>query len=197
VASYLFPELFRDDIRKDYVAVNVAYDRAELRFGNGYARFLQQMAELIRNLSKRVEVRYFAHTVVDEQFLFDVAREEGLSLQCDRLYDLDEAGIIRKYREPRMAIGMRGHAGMIPFGCHTPIISLITHEKLRYFLEDVDMRECGICVRNADFSEPLLELAERMLSAHAEEVCRIEQQSERLWHMTVANTRRIWGSIGR
>ncbi len=191
VAHYLFPELFKDEVRKDYIALNIAYDRADLRFQDGYGEFLREMSALIRRLCSRIEVRYFAHTVVDEQFVFDLAREGGISLACDRLYELDEQGILRKYREPRIAIGMRGHAGMIPFGCGTPIISLITHEKLRYFLEDVDLKECGFYVNEPDLAERVAVLAERMLERNDEEVVRIQQRAARLWGITLENARRV------
>jgi hypothetical protein len=39
---------------------------------------------------------------------------------------------------------MRGHAGMIPFGCGTPIISLVSHPKMAYFLADIERPEWGV-----------------------------------------------------
>ena len=40
---------------------------------------------------------------------------------------------------------------MIPFGVSKNIISIISHDKLRFFLEDVNLNEYGIDVDNENF----------------------------------------------
>ena len=182
--------LFDTPRRKNYIALNIALDRPRLRFGDNYEVFLAQMAAFIREVSKEAPVHYFAHAVVDEQFLIDLAKYEGLSLPAVRLYDLTEEEMVRLYQEPRVVVGMRGHAGMIPFGCRTPIISLVTHPKLRYFLEDVNMPECAINVDGA-FSEALLNQTQKMLSEHDIYLAMVDKQIDRLWGITRANIRTI------
>lgn len=178
--------LFNQKRRKGYIALNIALDRASMRFGASYEDFLSQMAVYIREISKEAPIRYFAHAVVDEQFLIDLARYEGISLRAVRLYDMTEEEMVKLYQEPYIVVGMRGHAGMIPFGCGTPIISLVTHPKLRYFLEDVFMPECAIDVGDS-LAETLLDRTRDILSDHDGYVTKVDAQIERLWEITKAN----------
>lgn len=192
VASFLYPNLFEaQSARKNYIAINIALDRPELRFGESYAQFIRELGEFIRQMSPDVDVRFFAHAVVDEQAVVDIARIAGLSLRCERLYELSAKEIMAKYREPQVVLGMRGHAGMIPFGCLTPIISLVSHAKLRYFLEDVDMTDVAVEVRENDLRDRLVERTRALLNHHSDEVERIRQRSTRLWELTRRNASRI------
>ena len=182
--------LFSENLRKSYIALNIALDRPRLRFGENYDKFLAQMATYLREISSETEVIYFAHAMVDEQFLIDLAKFEGISLRSVRLFDFDEEQIVQLYQEPQLVIGMRGHAGMIPFGCGTPIISLVTHPKLRYFLEDIEMNECAIEVNN-EFVEPLLTQTRQILTKHNTYVGRIDKAIQRLWNTTQHNVQKI------
>ncbi|MGH0218066.1 glycosyltransferase [Sinorhizobium meliloti] len=190
VLSYIMPEIFNYDVERNYVALNMAYDRENLRFGANYRMFLKEMATYIHGIRRDTKVVYFAHAVVDEQFVIDLARYEGISLQCVRLYDFSPEEIAAKYREPLLVIGMRGHAGLIPFGCHTPILSLVTHPKLRYFLEDVGMPENAIDLDDG-FGEVLLSKSRRILSENAAEIRRVVDASAKLWDMTRANAEKV------
>ena len=44
-------------------------------------------------------------------------------------------------------IGMRGHAQMIPFGLNCEIISLGSHEKMKWFLQDINAEDWYIELR--------------------------------------------------
>lgn len=120
VARHLDPRLAEPAAREDTVLVNCAYDRAGLRFGHDYGHFLAEMAAAIRAVSTSAEVRYAAHMPADERFVDDLRREHGLTLPVEPLYLLSNDAIRDLYRRTRLVIGMRGHAGMIPFGCGTP-----------------------------------------------------------------------------
>ena len=50
---------------------------------------------------------------------------------------------------------MRGHAQMIPFGLRRPIISIISHDKMRFFLKDINCLEWGIDVKSHNFEKKL------------------------------------------
>ncbi|NPA68472.1 MAG: polysaccharide pyruvyl transferase family protein, partial [Chlorobi bacterium] len=49
--------------------------------------------------------------------------------------------VYKFYNNMELVMGMRGHAQMIPFGLNCHIISLGTHDKMRWFLEDIDATE--------------------------------------------------------
>jgi polysaccharide pyruvyl transferase WcaK-like protein len=79
--------------------------------------------------------------------------------------DLSEAGpddILGFYTEVDFAFGMRGHAQLIPFGLRRPLLSIISHDKMRYFLEDLGRPEWGVEVDAPDIGERLLAVLGRI-----------------------------------
>ncbi|WP_329040159.1 polysaccharide pyruvyl transferase family protein [Streptomyces sp. NBC_00178] len=196
VARHLEPGTADADHRDDTVLVNCAYDRAGLRFGHDYGHFLAETAAAVRAVGKRAEVRYAAHMPADEKFVHDLRREHGITLPVEPLYLFTNDRIRELYRHTRLVIGMRGHAGMIPFGCGTPIISLVSHPKLAYFLSDIDRPEWGVSVHDRALGARLAERAADVLDHHAAAVADVHGRQERLWSVTRANLgelRKVFG----
>ncbi|MFE1028708.1 polysaccharide pyruvyl transferase family protein [Streptomyces sp. NPDC058818] len=196
VARHLDPGLLAPPERSDTVLVNCAYDRAGLRFGHDYGHFLAQMATALRDLRVRADVRYAAHMPADERFVHDLRREHGLALPVEQLYDLSNDGIRDLYRRSRLVIGMRGHAGMIPFGCGTPILSLVSHPKLAYFLSDIGRREWGLSVHDRELGPRLTERASAILDDHAAAVADVHTAQEFLWKTTRSNIEELQNTFG-
>ncbi|MFI0931380.1 polysaccharide pyruvyl transferase family protein [Streptomyces sp. NPDC021019] len=191
VARHLDPRLAEPVEREDTVLVNCAYDRAGLRFGHDYGHFLAEMAAAIRAVSASAEVRYAAHMPADERFVDDLRREHGLALPVEPLYLLSNDAVRDLYRRTRLVIGMRGHAGMIPFGCGTPIISLVSHPKLAYFLADIDRRDWGVSVHERALGTRLAERARAVLADHPAAVADVHDRQELLWSVTRDNLVRL------
>ncbi|MFR9800755.1 polysaccharide pyruvyl transferase family protein [Pseudonocardia sp. RS010] len=150
------------------VLLNMAFDRAERRFGSGYPAFLDQMADAAGQMRRRGwEVAYAAHLPVDERFVHDLERAHGLHLEVERLYAGSVDDAYRTYRGAAAVVGMRGHATMIPFGLGVPVVSLVSHDKMWFFLDDIGHRDWGLEVGDPDLAARLLELvADRV--AHAD-----------------------------
>lgn len=191
VARHLDPRLAEPAAREDTVLVNCAYDRAGLRFGHDYGHFLAEMAAAIRAVSASAEVRYAAHMPADERFVDDLRREHGLTLPVEPLYLLPNDGIRDLYRRTRLVIGMRGHAGMIPFGCGTPVISLVSHPKLAYFLADIDRPDWGVSVHERALGARLAERAHAVLADHPAAVADVHDRQDLLWSVTRDNLARL------
>ncbi|MFI1222691.1 MULTISPECIES: polysaccharide pyruvyl transferase family protein [unclassified Streptomyces] len=187
VARHLDPRLAGPAVREDTVLINCAYDRAGLRFGHDYGHFLAEMAAAIRAVSASAEVRYAAHMPADERFVDDLRREHGLTLPVEPLYRLSNDAIRDLYRRTRLVIGMRGHAGMIPFGCGTPVISLVSHPKLAYFLADIDRPDWGVSVHERALGARLAERARAVLEDHAAAVADVHDRQRTLWSVTRDN----------
>ncbi|MFI7291597.1 polysaccharide pyruvyl transferase family protein [Streptomyces anulatus] len=187
VARHLDPRLAEPAAREDTVLVNCAYDRAGLRFGHDYGHFLAEMAAAIRALSASAEVRYAAHMPADERFVDDLRREHGLTLPVEPLYLLSNDAVRDLYRRTRLVIGMRGHAGMIPFGCGTPVISLVSHPKLAYFLADIDRPDWGVSVHERALGDRLAERARAVLDDHTAAVADVHDRQGLLWSATRDN----------
>ena len=173
--------------REDTVLINAAYDRAGLRFGHDYGHFLAEMAATVRALGPRAEVRCAAHALDDERIAFDPRREHGVSLPVIPMYDFDTRQITDTYARTRLVIGMRGHAGMIPFGCGTPIISLISHPRMTYFLSDIGRPEWGVSVPDRHLAARLTESAAALLDDHDAAVADVHDRQRELWRVTQEN----------
>ncbi|MER5893616.1 polysaccharide pyruvyl transferase family protein [Streptomyces sp. NPDC001876] len=187
VARHLDPD-WTDPVRRDdTVLVNCAYDRANLRFGHDYGHFLAEMNAAVRAIGERAEVRYAAHMPADEKFVHDLRREHGTSLPVEPLYLRSNEQIRDLYRRTRLVIGMRGHAGMIPFGCGTPVISLVSHPKLAYFLTDIERPEWGVSVHDRALGARLAERATAVLEDHRAAVADVHGRQEHLWSVTRDN----------
>ncbi|MGW8748907.1 polysaccharide pyruvyl transferase family protein [Streptomyces sp. WAC 04229] len=196
VARHLLPGRFEAAERSDTVLVNCAYDRAGLRFGHDYGHFLAQTAHALGALRERADVRYAAHMPADERFVHDLRREHGIALPVERLYALSNDAIRDLYARARLVIGMRGHAGMIPFGCGTPILSLVSHPKLAYFLSDIGRPEWGLSVHDRELGPRLAERASAVLDDHAAAVADVHGAQEFLWKTTQANLQELRGVFG-
>ncbi|WP_432080345.1 polysaccharide pyruvyl transferase family protein [Streptomyces sp. WAC 04229] len=193
VARQLLPGRFEAAERSDTVLVNCAYDRAGLRFGHDYGHFLAQTAHALGALRERADVRYAAHMPADERFVHDLRREHGIALPVERLYAMPNDTIRDLYARARLVIGMRGHAGMIPFGCGTPILSLVSHPKLAYFLSDIGRPEWGLSVHDRELGPRLAERATAVLDDHAAAVADVHGAQEFLWKTTQANLQELRG----
>lgn len=126
------------------VLLNVAFDREDRRFAGGYEAFLDQLAEFVTAVSDRVEVRCLAHAHADERVAADLRRRHGLRIRVEALQLMDPDAALDLLERAAVVVGMRGHAAMIPFGLGTPVVSIISHDKLRFFLEDVGHPEWGV-----------------------------------------------------
>ncbi|MBQ1090251.1 glycosyltransferase [Streptomyces sp. B93] len=182
--------------REDTILINAAYDRAALRFGHDYGHFLAQMAQAVRDLGDLAEVRCVAHSLDDERIAFDLRREHGISLPVIPMYDFDNDEIRDLYARTRLVIGMRGHAGMIPFGCGTPIISLISHPKMAYFLRDIERPEWGVSVHERNLAAVLVERARDLLADHDRTVADLHGRQQELWKVTQANAAELRTLLG-
>ncbi|MEU9447515.1 glycosyltransferase [Streptomyces sp. NPDC048277] len=183
--------------REDTVMLNAAYDRAGLRFGHDYGHFLAEMAKAVRKIGEHTEVKCVAHSLDDEKIAFDLRREHGISLPVIPMYDFSNDEIRETYAKTRLVIGMRGHAGMIPFGVGTPIISLISHPKMAYFLNDIERPEWGVSVHEKDLGDILTERAIGILDNHSRTVADVHDRQEQLWKVTEDNRATIKKILGR
>ena len=157
LTSCIYPYLEKYDKKENCIAFNCAFDRSELRKNN--EKILEAIAKVALALSKDTKIRYYSHVISDEQILpyFDAI---GVKYELVHFHTVRD--IVREYTKPRLVIGMRGHAQMIPFGCNTPILSIISHDKMKWFLDDIHHPEWGVDVLEPNFEELLLQKAKKL-----------------------------------
>ena len=113
------------------------------------------------------------------------------------LFELKEAKqIIQAYAESSLVIGMRGHSQLIPFGCNTPILSIITHDKMTWFLEDINHTELGVDILNPDFETILKEKALYIYRNKEKYIEELSIEQNNLWATTQTNLKRIQSLVG-
>lgn len=182
VISKLYPQLCNYNKKENFIAFNCAFDRKNLRINN--QKVLHSIAKVAKALSKKTKIKYYSHMKSDNAIL-------SLFDKYDVEYELvtlsDPKLTIEKYSKPRLVIGMRGHAQMIPFGCMTPILSIISHDKMQWFLDDISHPEWGVDILDPNFESNLLEKAVMLFNDSLNTIKEVERQQDRLWEISKVN----------
>ena len=196
----LIRKIYGIEIRKNTknVAFNVAFDREKRRFGENREFILSEIAKAAYEIQKMgYRIVYIAHCDDDFKFLPYLDNLKVNYVVRNLTQSLPRT-IIGCYRNIEVTIGMRGHAQMIPFGVGGKIISLGTHDKMKWFLEDVNLTDCyvdlnrnleSICVRIVNtFKKIVLQFPKEMER-------RLIDEQERLWKISCKNRDMIIGVI--
>lgn len=189
--SKIYPERVATESREEpFIALNVAFDRAESRFGADGDQVIRRLVEAVGDLSSDIPVKYYAHMPRDLEFSAALDRA-GVRHEVVALYGRSPQQVIEAYVRPSLAIGMRGHAQMVPFGCGTPILTLASHDKMRWFLQDIGHDEWGVEVADLDSRDRIVVTARQILGREAAVRAEIGRASRELWSITEANLRQI------
>lgn len=176
------------------VGINMAFDREEQRYGADKTKILNQVAAAAKKIERMgYQIRYIAHCDTDLRFL-PYLRKQGVTYEVVYLGDSFPDEIIECYRDVQLMMGMRGHAQMIPFGVGCRIISMGTHDKMRWFLEDIDAADWYIDLNEepACLTEKICRVFERVNQIEADETDRrLCAAQEKLWELTCQNRQTI------
>jgi hypothetical protein len=82
---------------------------------------------------------------------------------------------------------MRGHSQMIPFGCQTPILSLVSHNKLQWFLDDIGQPDWGVDLHGKLINEKIVSIGKNLNRNRPEVLKTIDDQMNRLWEISKKN----------
>ena len=181
------------------VAVNMAFDRENLRFGEHEERILKEVAKAVAGIEKKgYDIHYVCHCWNDDKFLpyLKDAKVKYKLVDLSRQYP---DAVIRFYQDMDVVIGMRGHAQMIPFGLNCEMISLGTHDKVKWFLEDIGAEDWYVDIAKDCHSieSRILEVFERMHEKERDETrIRLKDAQEHLWNVTLENLKSIHSSLG-
>lgn len=198
----LIRKLYRmpDKVPSNKIAVNMAFDREEMRYGDRQELILTQTARGIALLRKRgYEIVYILHCESDRRFLPYLDRQKVPYTVEDACNWMPQK-LTEFYNSVELVIGMRGHSQMIPFGVNCEIISLGTHDKMRWFLEDIEAEDWYI-----EMSENPEQLSrvilEKFIRIHEKDSAvtkkRLMEQQEKLYRITCRNLEIIRKSVYR
>lgn len=197
----LIRKIYKVEAKKNTktAAINIAYDREERRFGPYKDKILAQIVVAVCVIQKKgYQILYVAHCDDDLKFLPELDRAH-IRYRVKNLTQSLPGEVIECYKNVDVTIGMRGHAQMIPFGIGGKIISLGTHDKMRWFLEDVNLMDCYV-----DLNQDMDCISDRIVQIF-EEICiinpdkmemRLAGEQEKLWRISCENRRAIMYKIG-
>ncbi len=160
IMNKIYPRLFIEDAKRQYIGINCAFDREDMR------RFTEQkkknIACALKKISKYLPIRVYAHIDSDFRILPYLDKE---NVKYEAIKIESPLSCFNEYTNAALVIGMRGHAQMIPFGCGTPILSIISHDKMQWFLDDIGYPEWGCELSQDNFQEMLVKKTENVLNS--------------------------------
>ena len=184
----LYPEI-PEKKKTGTIAVNMAFDRAERRYGAAQEEILTRTAAAVRAIQDRgYRIVCVCHVDEDARFV-PYLKAAGVSFETEDLTHCFPDQVFTFYNEIDLVLGMRGHAQMIPFGLNCEILSLGTHDKLKWFLDDIGAQDWYVDLTD---TEGLTErIVERFTAIHEKEPERTKQRllaaQEELWNITKDN----------
>ena len=185
--SRIYPDIVNYNIKEDFIAINCAFDREEMR-ASGIVNQYESIARIAKRLSAFTKIKIYVHVETDKLILSYIDR---MSVEYELVEFHDVESVIKEYSKPRIVIGMRGHSQMIPFGCHTPILSIISHDKMKWFLDDIHHPNWGVDFGDSDFENKLFEKAVSIYNNYLDIMSEIEKEQVLLWDITMHNMRQI------
>ena len=188
--SHIYPDFVNYLQKDDFIAFNCAFDRVKLRSTND--NYLKDIANVALKISKFTKIKYFSHMPSDNQVLpyFDSV---GVPYELVEFKNIQQ--IVNEYSKARVVAGMRGHAQMIPFGCLTPIFSIISHDKMQWFLDDIEHSDWGVEVSDTEFGNKLYDHLKNIYDNYENFIAEIKFQQDRLWNLTLENMKSIHEKI--
>jgi len=147
-------------IKTKSIAINIAFDRYHRRFGQESDGVLKQIALAMVVLHKEgFVITVVSHTATDSVFRNMLANYLGDFQYINLKYSLPNEIIEFYTNEIDLVIGMRGHSQMIPFGTGCKILTLGTHNKMKYFLDDISSLDLYI-----DLNDNVANLSNRIIN---------------------------------
>lgn len=148
---------------------------------------IRRVARLARQLAKRDWDIHIATHTIDELDALPAFELEKVPFKHTMLDMLSREAVVQYYRDKSLVIGMRGHGVMLPYGIGVPVMGIINHHKVRYFLEEVKLGD-----QTVDLEDPHMEgkVNELVLAFENDRDAfhrRIDAEKPRLWNQTLKN----------
>jgi polysaccharide pyruvyl transferase WcaK-like protein len=171
----------------------MAFDRSDRRFGDQYYHILRSVAKAAKEIQESgYQIVYICHCPEDRRFLKYLRGAKVDYELCD-MSDWVPIKAFKFYNEIELMIGMRGHAQMIPFGLNCKIISLGTHDKMRWFLEDIEAVDWYVDLRSDPnkINDRITSIFNKIMTDEKDSEQRLLSAQSRLFEVTMRNMNNI------
>ncbi len=173
------------------LAVNAAFDRFGLRLKGREDDALAGIAAMARHAQSAGWDIVVACHLFDDEAITPFLDKEKVSYTVRHFTGVPTSEILSFYESVHLVAGMRGHAQMIPFGVGTPIISLIAHDKMGWFLDDIGHPEWGVDFAKPHARERMIEAFDRVGQHLSERRVEVGAARLGLWDITSRNVGRV------
>jgi hypothetical protein len=178
------------------LAINLAFDRPTNRYGTATDETFARIRSIVKwALDDGWDVVAALHSSYDDP-IGTVLHGLNGRLRLRRLNLASPDDIVRFYASMPVTLGMRGHAQMIPFGCGNALFSIVSHDKMNFFLQDIGRPDWGADVFDRELADKAiaflanLERSWDVVSRH------IDAEQARFWAITNANLATIGRAAG-
>lgn len=172
----------------DKIILNIPFDRAEMRYGKHKDRVLEAVAKAMKDLSQDYQIELVFHCSNDINLTLDMEKQE-VKYSTVHLESTPYEKILNYYYDNRNAliISGRGHGQMIPFGWNSLFLSLISHNKLKYFLEDTSLHDLGQEIIVYQLRKKIVDKVKQIIKNRGIVRQRIEAAQSKLLQITESN----------
>lgn len=192
LTSILYPSLCDFSKKENFIAINCAFDRQNLRKSDD--DILRKIAKVCLALSKNTRIKIYAHMESDLNIV-PYLEKCSVPYEIVRLKNIEQ--IVLEYARPKLVIGMRGHAQMIPFGCNTPILSIVSHDKMQWFLDDIHHSEWGVDVLDDEFETKLYDKSVKLYNSTDKILPLLKEEQQILYKITLQNMEQIKNIVNK
>ncbi len=148
---------------------------------------IRRVARLAKRLVQRDwEIHIATHTI-DELDALPAFELEKVPFKHTMLDMLSREAVVQYYRDKSLVIGMRGHGVMLPYGIGVPVMGIINHYKVRYFLEEVKLGDQTVDLEDPHMEGKVDELVKHFENDRDAFHRRIDAEKPRLWQQTLKN----------
>ncbi|MFW5891510.1 MAG: polysaccharide pyruvyl transferase family protein [bacterium] len=186
IIKYQHPYYYKKiDLEKEKrLAINIAFDREKMRFGNKQEMIINDIITFAKKRKNEGwKVIFVNHCPIDEKIVNYLDND----FEIVNLFFKKAKATYNFYSNMPIVIGMRGHAQMIPFGMGNPIISLISHNKMKWFLDDIKHQEWGLEIQEDNLFERLDEKFNYIVNNYKLIRLQISESQEKLFQVTLNN----------
>ena len=168
------------------LSFNAAFDRTDMRFPDSEKAF-DEICKLVKHAEdKGWSIVACSHKEMDreiEHFL----KKNNVNYKVKDLTSSSPREIMEHYAQVDLSVGMRGHSQMIPFGFNKSIISLISHDKLKFFLDDLDLNDFGIDLNSGNLFDQFSTILNRIEENQMQVIDTLKAKQKFIWDETLGN----------
>lgn len=134
--------------RKKIIAFQIANDRWQNRYGTKSQAFAK-FSHIAKAMNHFRQLGYEIHIVdqcLDTMFIDWLKSSKNMKSQYKIVTLKRQSRTFQNnyYAKLETIFATRGHAQMIPLGLGTKVVSIISHNKLKYFLRDTGLESTGV-----------------------------------------------------